>query len=225
MNLLIDLKLKLINNYKHIIWDWNGTLLNDVDFCRGIINRILAQNDLPELSLKRYRDIFTFPVKDYYEAAGLDFTKTSFEVLGKDFIDEYEKNKLNCSLFDNTIEVLSSINKRGIKQSILSAYKQDNLIKILETYELINFFDNIVGSDNIYAGGKTHLGMQLIKDLDCDKNYILFVGDTLHDYEVAQAMRIKSILIASGHQAKEKLVNCPALILDNMTALKNYFGL
>ena len=88
----------MINNYKHIIWDWNGTLLNDVDFCRRIINRILVENDLPELSLNRYREIFTFPVEDYYKTAGLDFSKTSFEVLGKDFMVEYEAKKLTCSL-------------------------------------------------------------------------------------------------------------------------------
>ena len=87
--------------YKHIIWDWNGTFLNDVDYCRRIINRILVENELPKLSLEKYREIFTFPVQDYYKEAGLDFSKTSFEILGKEFIDEYESKKLTCSLYDN----------------------------------------------------------------------------------------------------------------------------
>ena len=148
----------MINNYKHIIWDWNGTLLNDVDFCRKIINRILVDNKLSELSLNKYREIFTFPVQDYYVAAGLDFSKTSFEVLGKDFIDEYESNKLTCGLHENAVKVLSTIQQKGIKQSVLSAYLHDNLISILDHYKLTQYFDNIVGLDNIYAGSKTHLG-------------------------------------------------------------------
>ena len=123
----------MINNYKHIIWDWNGTLLNDVDFCRRIINRILVENQLPELSLDKYREIFTFPVQNYYIAAGLDFTKTSFEVLGKDFITEYEDKKLSCSLFENAIDVLSTIHQKGIGQSVLSAYLHDNLVSILRS--------------------------------------------------------------------------------------------
>ena len=97
----------MINNYKHVIWDWNGTLLNDVDFCCRIINRILVENNLPVLSLKKYREIFTFPVQNYYQAAGLDFSKISFEVLGKDFIDKKEKKKLSCSLFEKAVDVLS----------------------------------------------------------------------------------------------------------------------
>jgi len=212
----------LINNYKHIIWDWNGTLLNDVNFCRKIINGILVDNKLPELSLNKYREIFTFPVQDYYVAAGLDFSKTSFEILGKDFIDEYESNKLTCSLHDNAVEVLSAIHQKGIKQSVLSAYLHENLVNILTHYNLTQYFDNIVGLDNIYAGSKIHLGIKLIEELDVNKSEVLFIGDTLHDAEVAEAMGINCILIANGHQVKERLMVNSNLVLADLADLRNY---
>ena len=215
----------MINNYKHIIWDWNGTLLNDVDFCRRIINRILVENDLPELSLNRYREIFTFPVEDYYKTAGLDFSKTSFEVLGKDFMVEYEEKKLTCSLFDDAVDVLSAIHKKGIGQSVLSAYLHDNLVNILDHYNLTQYFDNVVGLDNIYAGSKTHLGIKLIEELDMPKNEVLFIGDTLHDADVAEAMGVNSILIANGHQVKEKLMVNSNIVLNDMLELKNFLHL
>ena len=215
----------MINNYKHIIWDWNGTLLNDVDFCRRIINRILVVNELPELSLEKYREIFTFPVQDYYKTAGLDFSKTSFEAMGKDFIDEYEEKKLSCSLHENAIEVLSTIHQKGIKQSVLSAYLHDNLVSILGHYNLTQYFDNVIGLDNIYAGSKTHLGLALVDQLNLPKENILFIGDTLHDAEVAKAMGVKSILIANGHQVKEKLMVNSNFVLDEMTQLKKYLCL
>lgn len=212
----------MINNYKHIIWDWNGTLLNDVNFCRKIINGILVDNKLPELSLNKYREIFTFPVQDYYVAAGLDFSKTSFEILGKDFIDEYESNKLTCSLHDNAVEVLSAIHQKGIKQSVLSAYLHENLVNILTHYNLTQYFDNIVGLDNIYAGSKIHLGTRLIEELDVNKSEVLFIGDTLHDAEVAEAMGINCILIANGHQVKERLMVNSNLVLADLADLRNY---
>lgn len=215
----------MINNYKHIIWDWNGTLLNDVNFCRRIINRILVDNKLSELSLNKYREIFTFPVQDYYVAAGLDFSKTSFEVLGKDFIDEYESNKLTCSLHDDAVEVLSAIHQKGKKQSVLSAYLHDNLISILDHYKLTQYFDNIVGLDNIYAGSKTHIGLKLIEELAVSKNEVLFIGDTLHDAEVAEAMGVKCILIANGHQVKEKLTVNSNLVLEDLADLRKYLEL
>lgn len=215
----------MIKRYKHIIWDWNGTLLNDVDFCRRIINRILVDNSLPELSLEKYRQIFTFPVQNYYEAAGLDFSKTSFEVLGKDFIDEYEEKKLSCSLFENVVDVLSSIHKKGIGQSVLSAYLHDNLVNILNYYNLSKYFDNVIGLDNIYAGSKTHLGLTLVEQLNLPKDEILFIGDTLHDAEVAEAMGVNCILIASGHQVKEILILNHNMVLENMNQLQNFLEL
>ena len=215
----------MINNFKHVIWDWNGTLLNDVDFCCKIINRILVENNLPVLSLKKYREIFTFPVQNYYQAAGLDFTKTSFEIMGKDFIDEYESKKLSCSLFDNAIDVLSGIQKQGIGQSVLSAYLHDNLVSILEHYKLTKYFDNIIGLDNIYAGSKTHLGLSLVEKLNIPKDQILFIGDTLHDAEVAEAMGVNSILIANGHQEKNKLLINDNFVLENLNQLRSFLKL
>ena len=211
-----------INNYKHIIWDWNGTLLNDVEFCKNIINRILQQNKLEKLSINKYRSIFTFPVEKYYEAAGLDFSKTPFDVLGKDFITEYEEKKLSCDLFPGAISILNKIKQKGIKQSVLSAYKEDNLIDILTSYNLKEYFNYIVGSDNIYAGGKLHLGLFLIEKLECSVNEILFIGDTMHDDEVAKVMNVNSILIADGHQAKDKLSGSGALVLDSVIDLDYY---
>lgn len=215
----------MINNYKHIIWDWNGTLLNDVDYCTRIINRILVDNSLPELSLEKYREIFTFPVQDYYEEAGLDFSKTSFEILGRDFIDEYESKKLTCSLHDNAVEVLSSIHKKGISQSVLSAYLHENLVAILDHYNLTQYFDNIIGLDNIYAGSKTHLGLSLVEQLNLPKEEILFLGDTLHDAEVAEAMGVNCILIANGHQVKDKLSGNSKIVLDNLRELNKFLNL
>jgi phosphoglycolate phosphatase len=209
-----------MSKYKYVIWDWNGTLLNDVELCRSIINKILIINGLPELSHNQYKNIFTFPVKDYYSAAGLDFNKTSFEILGKIFIDEYEERKYECSLFDGAKEVLAAIKEKGIKQSVLSAYKHDNLINILNNYGLTDYYEHIIGLDNIYAGGKSELGLKLREKISLKGEEILFVGDTLHDAEVANQMNVDCVLLSAGHQTMEKLKVNGATVLDDLKALK-----
>ena len=214
-----------MNNYKHIIWDWNGTLLNDVDYSKNIINNILSDNDLPKLSLQKYREIFTFPVQDYYVAAGLDFSKTSFEILGRNFIDEYESKKLICSLFNHAVEVLSLIHKKGITQSVISAYLHENLVKILDHYGLTKYFDYVNGLDNIYAGSKVNIGLKLIEKINLPGDEILFIGDTLHDAEVANAMGVDCVLIANGHQVKEKLILKHDKVFEDLNDLKKYLSL
>ncbi len=209
-------------NIRAVIWDWNGTLLNDVEYCLNILNNLLIDNQLKPLTLTQYRDVFTFPVKNYYEKAGFDFSKKSFEELGKVFIDNYERNKHSLKLFEKAPEVLEYFESVGIEQYLLSAYKQDNLEEILEHFRIKRFFKKIKGLDNIYAGGKTELGISLIKEILHPKENILLIGDTIHDEEVAKEMNVQSILISNGHQSAEKLHSNGSLVIEDIKFLKDF---
>jgi phosphoglycolate phosphatase len=156
----------LKSKYKYLIWDWNGTLFNDVILGVEIINKLLNLNNLPLITYEQYRNIFTFPVSDYYKKAGFDFEKVLFEVLGKMFMDEYESRKYEMNLFEGARELLHFVKEKGIKQSVLSAYKQDTLLEVLQHYGIQDFFENISGLDNIYAGSKEQIGLELRKKLN-----------------------------------------------------------
>ncbi len=58
---------------KQLIWDWNGTLLDDVRMCVNVMNVLLDKYALPELTCEKYKQVFDFPVKDYYANLGFDF--------------------------------------------------------------------------------------------------------------------------------------------------------
>ena len=205
-----------IRNYKHIIWDWNGTLFNDVELCVDVLNGLLVRRDLPAFSIEAYKDIFTFPVKDYYAKAGLDLEKYSFEELGKEWMDEYESRRLEGKLFSSAEKVMQLINSNGIEQSILSAYKHDTLLELITHFNLNRFFTHLTGLDHIYATSKLELGKNLMKKLNHLNSNVLLIGDTVHDFEVAQAMKIGCILIAEGHQSKEKLIPCGVDVYDSL---------
>jgi len=117
-----------IVNYRHVIWDWNGTLINDVWLVVEIMNKMLKKRNLPKIDSKKYREFFDFPVMNYYSKLGFDFSNESFEKLNVEFISEYYKRFNECKLFDEAEEVLKKIRDMGISQSILSASKEDVLI-------------------------------------------------------------------------------------------------
>jgi phosphoglycolate phosphatase len=191
--------------YKHIIWDWNGTILDDVDLCVDLINWLMKQHGLINLTYNEYREIFTIPVKDYYIKAGFDFTKESFEVVGRQWMDEYERRKYECGLFPGIKDILSRIKSAGVQQSILSAYSQHTLDEIVEKYGLTGYFTHIAGLDNIYAASKVALGKTLIEKINIKEGEALMIGDTLHDYEVAKEIGAVPLLLANGHQSRNKL--------------------
>jgi phosphoglycolate phosphatase len=134
-------------------------------------------------------------------------------------MDEYEERKFSAGIFDGAEKVLRYIKSNGIGQSILSAYKHDTLIKIVAHYDLFHFFDNVCGLDNIYASSKVYLGIKLMSKLQLHKHEVVFIGDTLHDLEVAKSIGADCILIANGHQSKEALTKSNILVVDDISKL------
>ena len=208
-----------IKKYKHIIWDWNGTIFNDVELGIEIINKLLSERGLKTITIEEYRNYFTIPVKDYYTKLGFDFGKESFEIIGRLWIEEYEKRKYEYSLYYGIIEVLEKISGIGIEQSILSAYSQHTLEEMVNYFNLRKYFKYIVGLDNIYAASKLHLGIDLMKKLGNGKGETLLIGDTLHDYEVASEIGADCILVANGHQSRNILLESGTKVINNILEL------
>lgn len=215
----------MTRNYKHIIWDWNGTLFNDVELCLDVLNGLLVRNNLNRITLDVYRDIFTFPVRDYYAKAGLNLEKYSFEKLGSEWMDEYQVRRLEAQLFSKAENMIQKIHENGIEQSILSAYMHDTLLELVKHFNLRHYFTHLTGLDHIYATSKVDLGKELMEKLNHDGNEVLLIGDTVHDFEVAQEIGVDCVLIADGHQSKLKLLTCKARVFENLEDMMKHSAL
>ncbi len=202
-----------------IIWDWNGTLLNDLDVCISSINVLLKKRNLPLLNKKVYKEVFSFPVKDYYEAVGFDFSKEDFSIPAHEFIDLYEKNVKNCSLHLAVKRVLQYFKDKGIRQFVLSAMHQNMLEQTLDYNGILSYFDGIAGLNDHYAVSKIERGRQLIEEFQIEKNDAKIIGDTIHDFEVARELGIECILVADGHQSKERLKTTGTNIVSSLDQL------
>lgn len=202
--------------YKHIMWDWNGTLLNDSWMAVMVINETLAKRDMPTIDQQRYQQIFGFPVIDYYRRLGFDFVEESFEIVGTEFIDGYEQHKFDVDLHEGVREVLGALSQRGVSHSILSAYKQNTLDELVAHFDLTDRFMGIVGLDNHYAHSKVENAVNWMAELELPPNEVLFVGDTAHDHEVAEAISVDCVLISGGHQTREALEHTGARVIDKI---------
>ena len=100
--------------YRHIIWDWNGTLLDDLDLCVDVMNGLLDRRSLPLLDRARYHRLFDFPVRAYYERLGFDFARDSFEELSVEFISAYDARRWECRLQPGAQTILGSLQAAGL---------------------------------------------------------------------------------------------------------------
>lgn len=197
-------------------------MLNDLEFCISTINVLLKKRNLPELNSSTYKEVFSFPVKDYYQAVGFDFSKEDFSVPAKEFIDLYNEGVKDCDLFSNTTEILNGFREKGIRQFVLSAMKHDMLEKTLRQNSILDFFEGIAGLDDHFAVSKIERGEQLIKGYNIDKSLAWIIGDTIHDFEVAEQLGIKCLLIADGHQSEERLISTGSPVISSLKSLVEF---
>jgi phosphoglycolate phosphatase len=206
-------------NYRHIIWDWNGTLLDDAWLCVDVMNGMLKERDLPLKTLEQYKDLFDFPVIDYYLKLGFDFQKEPFEKVGLEFVVRYNKRQKETSLHPDVLHVLNSFRAGGFRQFILSAREQTELVREISDLKVSQFFDKVCGQDDHYAHGKTDVGIRLLNETGIDPGDAVFVGDTRHDAEVAEEIGVDCILIPNGHHTEERLRKCNATVVGSLSEL------
>lgn len=216
MSILFLVVFKMI---EHIFLDFNGTLIDDVDLCLNLLNQLLKSQNKKEIDIKRYKEIFTFPIIDYYEAAGIDFNIESFDSLAIKFIQSYQPQSLLCGLYSGVIDTLKYLKNKGVKLYILSASEKKNLLEQCRHYDIVKYFDEILGIDDIHAKGKVEIAKEFIKNSDINLENAIFVGDTLHDYEVACAMGIECRLVCCGHQSRKRLETTNAIIYEDIRGL------
>jgi len=212
----------IATKYKTIIWDWNGTLLNDIDLCLGIANKMLANHQPTPLDLANYRNAFGFPITDYYEKIGIDLKKESFETLTDKFVRDYNQGVQNCDLHDNVFDILKQFKLQQKDQYILTAAHLDLVQPLLDRFDINHHFKVVEGVDNFKAEGKVNRGVQLMQNHQIQNQQTVLIGDTYHDFEVASAMNIDCILVANGHQSKERLIDFTdnkIIVIDSLSEL------
>lgn len=209
---------------KTIFFDFNGTIIDDVDLCHNILNKMLIDNGYETITKERYKNIFTFPIKKYYEAAGFDFQKKSFEALSDDFIKLYQQASLKCHLYNHVKEALEVFKAKGYRLVCLSASQIDNLKEQLCHFEIDKYFDAILGISNIYAASKVEIGRKYLEENSISSNDAIMIGDTLHDKEVCDAMGIKCVLFDGGHQSHQVLSAADVKIVSSYDEFVEYVG-
>jgi len=212
-----------INDYKHIIWDFNGTLLDDSWLFVDIMNSILSNHKMNTIDLKKYREIFCFPIKNYYLALGFNVNNTSFQKSNLEFIRKYNERRYDAKLFSNTKNILLDLSKKNITHSILSAQNQSLLNDLTMFYKIREYFTEIYGVDNYHALGKIERGFELLEKLDINNDEILIIGDTIYDYDVAKKLEISCLLTSQGHQSYSRLKNTDAHIISKIDSFTDIF--
>lgn len=208
--------------YTDIIWDFNGTIIDDVEAGIISVNKMLAERSLPIIADKEaYRRVFRFPIIEYYRSLGFDFESEPYEtVLAPMWVNLYKENSKHAPMQEGVCKAIDLFSSKGLHQHILSASEIGILTEQLRSFGIYEKFDSVTGLDNIHAHSKTALALEWRKNHP--DAVALFIGDTEHDAGAAKTLGADCALISFGHQSKETLEKCErAFVFESLEELIN----
>lgn len=203
---------------KTIVWDYNGTIIDDTQYCLDIEIAMLKERGMnSNWTIEQYRDLFCFPVINYYYKLGYTFEKESYNDISVEFNEMYDANFDSLKLMDGFEDFIEKAICNGYQNVILSASKMDKLHDQCNKLDIIKYFVDIMGTDNILAGSKVDMARNWIKDSSIDPKDCIYIGDTTHDVETAKAIGIDTIyLVSQGHQSKNVLETTGEKVFDSL---------
>lgn len=205
----------------HVIWDWNGTLLDDCLLCVQAMNDMLSRRGLPPVSTDFYRCVVEFPVRNYYRNLGYDLADEPFESISGEFVAYYQARWRACALQTGALDVLRALRARGVGQSVLSASKYEYLLEQLRHYGVDAFMTGVTGVQDHHGHGKAHLAREHMRALGLAPETTLMVGDTLHDAQVALEAPCRCALVACGHMNAQRLARAGVPVLSDLPSIMN----
>lgn len=202
---------------RYVVWDWNGTLLDDLACAISVTNEMLAEFGLPLLDgVDDYQARFRFPVVEYYADLGFDTVEHSFATASRRYHELYLPAAEACALHDGARDALAALHGAGVGQVVISASQQDYLTAQLAPFGLDAWLDGALGIADIYAASKYAVAERWLAGSGLDAADVLFVGDSEHDFEIADALGAGCLLFSGGHHSRARLAALGAPVIDDL---------
>lgn len=205
--------------YSNVVWDFNGTLMDDVGISILTVNDMLEKRGMPLTDKKEYFEKIEMPIIRYYEKM-FDFNVTSLSELTREFQEGYDRYLDSASIADGAVGLLERLKENGVEQVIISSFPTEKIKKICEKKGIISYFSAILGADDIKAESKVQRGKAYMNSLS-EGAKVVAIGDLLHDYEMAEAMGADCVLYAGGHQSKKDLSSVGVPVAETMAEIEN----
>ncbi|AXE31006.1 HAD family hydrolase [Chromobacterium phragmitis] len=208
-----------LDGVSHLVFDWNGTLIDDIDLAVASVNRCCARFGAEPVTRERYRREFGFPIVEFYARLGFDFNRHPFADIVAVYLEHFDAYVARCPMQDSVAELLELAAARGIGASVLSASQNSVLLRTLDAKRLLGSFQHVVGLDHTHASGKRDEALALQARLALPPADTLFIGDTLHDCEVARHVGWRALLVETGHQDRARLDEGGVPVFASLAAL------
>jgi phosphoglycolate phosphatase-like HAD superfamily hydrolase len=204
---------------RHLVWDWNGTLFDDHDAVVAAVNDALAGLGIAAIDADTYRTHFTRPVQRFYElVAGRPIAAEEWRALDDAYHDSYHAWVERLGLASDALTALEAAEAAGMSQSLLSMWRHQELVPLVERLGIARFFTRVDGLQVPGGAGKAEHLVAHLAALRVDAAVAMLVGDALDDLQAARAVGARCVLYDGGSHHRHALEASGAPVVDTLTA-------
>jgi phosphoglycolate phosphatase-like HAD superfamily hydrolase len=182
---------------KHLVWDWNGTLLDDLTLVVNATNTCLALVGGPQITADDHRRDFRRPIVDYYSfVLGRPVDAEEFRRLDDAFHDAYRVGMGTCVLASDALDAMAGWSG---SQSLLSMFFHDELMVEVTRHGLLPRLSRVDGLQETVGGQRkaAYLAAHL-SALDIAPADVVLIGDSVDDGDAAATVGAGCVLYAGG---------------------------
>jgi phosphoglycolate phosphatase-like HAD superfamily hydrolase len=196
----------------HLVWDWNGTLLNDFHIVVESTNAAFLHAGGQPISADQHRRNFRRPIIDFYrEEIGRPLAEAEFEQLNDVFHSHYRSALPSVDLAP---DALGAIGAWQGTQSLLSMWYHDELLAQVERFGLS--FARVDGAKE-FREHKAEALAEHLDELKVKGEDTVLIGDSVDDAVAAAAAGARCVLYAGGFTDPRVLRAHGAPVADTLT--------
>ncbi|MFF3393227.1 HAD family hydrolase [Streptomyces sp. NPDC002669] len=202
----------------HLVWDWNGTLLDDNVAVVGATNAAFGEIGLEPITLEQYREMYCVPIPRFYERLmGRLPTEAEWERMDGVFHRHYTERRAACGLTEGAEELLAQWRLAGRSQSLLSMYGHDELVPVVRGYGIEPHFVRVDGRTGPSGGSKARYMERHLAALDgISPQYTVVIGDAVDDAVAAAHVGAKAVLYTGGSHSRASLEAAGVPVVDSL---------
>ncbi|BCY15108.1 HAD family hydrolase [Actinoplanes sp. L3-i22] len=200
---------------KHLVWDWNGTLLDDLHLVVSSTNEAFATVGGRVVEADEHRRAFRRPVAEFYaEMLGRAVDEEEFGRLDRIFHDAYRLGLTDIAL---AADAMTALKTWPGTQSLLSMWFHSELVPAVDTYGLAGVFARIDGLRTEVGGDLKagHLARHLA-GLGVAGTDVVLIGDSLDDAAAADSVGAGSVLYTGGFTDPVRLRESGRPVADSL---------